>query len=222
MIKSFFAAVAALAAASAFSVPAAAQTGSVVSDATPFNGPFIGIQGGWQQDQQRLAVANSTGLYSARDRTSGFGYGGQIGYDYRLNPYAVLGVEASATGRTGNGRSYDGYGDVYDLRVGRTFNATARLGYLIRPDSLVYVRGGYSNARFDTNNGFGNDAENRDGYTVGVGYEQAIARAVSARVEYNYSEYGNRNLYDAAFNNQGSVASQYRRNAVTAGLNFHF
>lgn len=218
MLKLTFAAVAALAAASA-----SAQVGSVVTEPTQaFNGPYIGIQGGWQQDEQRLALATSSALYTARDRTSGFAYGGQLGYDYRLSPHFVVGVEASATGRTGNGRSYDGYNNVYDLRVGRTFNGTGRLGYLVNPAGLVYVRGGYSNARFDTNNGTGNDAENRDGYTVGVGYEQAIARAVTARVEYNYSEYGNRHLYDAAFSNQGSITSDYRRNAVTAGLNFHF
>jgi outer membrane immunogenic protein len=219
MMKFIFAASAALAAASA-----SAQVGSVITEPTQaFNGPYIGIQGGWQDDEQRLALATTDGsFYRARDRTSGFAYGGQIGYDYRLSPHFVLGVEASATGRTGDGRSYDGYNNVYDLRVGRTFNGTGRLGYLVNPAGLVYVRGGYSNARFDTGNGTGYDAENRDGYTVGVGYEQAIARAVTARIEYNYSEYGTRNLYDAAFTNQGNVTGNYRRNAVTAGLNFHF
>lgn len=213
MIKLVFAATAALAAASV-----SAQEGTAVQ---PFNGPFIGIQGGWQQDEQRLALATSNGLFTARDRTSGFAYGGQIGYDYRLSPHFVLGIEASSSGRTGNGRSYDANNNVYDLRVGRTFNATGRLGYLVGGSGLAYVRGGYSNARFDTGNGTGNDVENRDGYTVGIGYEQAVTRSVTARVEYNYSKYGTRNLYDAAFTNQGTINSAYHRNAVTAGLNFH-
>jgi len=213
MIKLLFAASAALAAASASAQAAGPQ---------PFNGPYIGVQAGWQQDQQRLALATSNGLFTARDRTSGFEYGGQVGYDLRLTPSFVLGVEASLTGRTGNGRSFDGNGGVYDLRVGRTFNGTGRIGYLLPSNGLVYARGGYSNARFNTGNGIGFDGENRGGYIVGVGYEQAVARAVTARVEYDYSEYGAHDLRNAAFTNQGSVTSQYRRNAVTAGLNFHF
>lgn len=211
MIKLMFAAIAALAAASA-----------TAQRAGPFDGPYIGVQGGYQQDRQRVAVADPDGVFTLRDRTSGFAYGGQLGFDYQLNPFVVVGLEASATGVTGDNRYNDGFGNDYGQRIGRTFNGTGRIGYLIRPDALAYVRGGYSNARFDLA-GFGQGSEDRDGYTVGVGYEQAIARAVSARIEYNYSQYGNDNAREAAFDaGPGAVRTSYRRDAVMAGLNFHF
>lgn len=199
-------------------VPAAA------APAGPFDGPFIGIQGGWQQDRLRLDSVDKTGFgVRSRETGDGFTYGGQVGYDYRLTPHFVLGVEASATGRTGSRYLGDGFGNTYRLSEGRTLDATARLGYLTGNAGLLYARGGYSNARFDLRDPVAQSAQDRDGYIVGVGYEQMLARRVSARVEYDYSDFGRRDANSAAFDTGlSSVRAGYRRNAVTAGLNFHF
>ncbi len=213
MIKSLLVAAAAFVAVPALAAPA-----------EPFNGPFVGIQGGWQQDHQRLSIDDGTSLYRFGERKSGFTYGGQVGWDFRLSPQMVLGVEASATGRTGTARFDDGFGDSVRLREGRTLAATARLGYLISPKGLVYVRGGYENARFKLDDTLGDRfATNRGGYVAGVGYEQALTRTVSARVEYDYSNFGHEN-YDSAAIDAGLAGARARfdRNAVTAGLNFHF
>ena len=61
------------------------------------------------------------------------------------------------------------------------------------------------------------------GYTVGVGYEQSLTRHVSARLEYNYADYGHSDATATAVD-YGQVAGQTRlhSNAVTAGLNFRF
>lgn len=196
---------------------------ALAAPAAPFNGPFVGVQGGWQQDQLRLSTIDAgTGIRS-REKNDGFAYGGQIGYDYRLSPRFVLGAEASISGRTGRGYLNDGFGDVYRLTEGRTLNATGRLGYLIGDRGLLYARGGYSNARFALRDPVQTVGQDRDGYTVGVGYEQALTRTVSARLEYNYSDYGSKNARNAAFDTgTDSVRADYRRNAVTAGLNLHF
>jgi outer membrane immunogenic protein len=185
-------------------VPAFAQ-----GSGQAFNGPFIGVQGGWQQD--RLSVT-TTGANpgSASVKGSGFAYGGQLGYDLRFSGNAVIGVEGSLTGRTGSTNVAG-----YDLSTGRTFNATARLGYVVAPSTLVYARGGYSNARFSIDNGIAKDSGNRDGFTVGGGIEQVVARNVSARLEYAYSDYGSENV---AFGARAKLS----RNAVTAGLNYRF
>lgn len=207
-----------LAAAAAFlAVPALA------APAEPFSGPFVGVQGGWQQDHERLSITDTGVTDRYGNRKSGFAYGAQAGWDYRLSPRTVLGVEASATGRTGSERFDDGFGDSFRLRDGRTFNATARLGYLVTPQGLLYARGGYSNARFKLDSSAGNAAANRDGYVAGVGYEQALTRTVSARLEYDYSNYG-RDRFDGVASGLGvdSVRTKYDRNAVTAGLNLHF
>lgn len=206
-----------------FALAAVAAAAPVLAQDAPqaFNGPFVGIQGGWQQDRQSLELNNSGVISSASQSKSGFGYGGQIGYDFRLSPTVVLGAEVDLTGRTG--RSNIGGTAGYDLKQGRTIAATARLGYLVQPEGLLYVRGGYSNARFTLSDATGSDSTNRDGYQIGVGYEQQLRQNVSARVEYAYSGYGRTNVFDLAQNIGATDANvKYTRNAVTAGLNFRF
>lgn len=212
MMKYTLAAVAALLAVPAFA-------------AGPFDGPFVGVQGGWQRDTQHLGIDYNDGTRdSGSARKSGFAYGAQVGYDFRLNPSVVLGAEVSATGRTGSSYFGDNVGNAFRLKQGRTFNATARLGYLVSPTGLVYARGGYSNAQFKVDDFVGDrDHTNKGGYTVGAGYEQAITQQVSARVEYNYSHFGRDRFNSLSdFTAVDNAALRYNRSAVTAGLNYHF
>ena len=130
MFKSVFAL-----AALAVSAPVLAQD----APSTLFNGPFIGVQGGWQQDRQSLTVTDSTGTSKNSQNKDGFGYGGQIGYDFRLTPQVVLGAEVDLTGRTGTSFLN---GSSLELKQGRTIAATARLGYIVGSQGLVYARGG--------------------------------------------------------------------------------
>jgi outer membrane immunogenic protein len=201
----------------AFAFAALAVAAPVLAQDAPlnFNGPYVGIQGGWQQDRQTLDVTNNGRTTSASQNKSGFGYGGQIGYDFRLSDQVVFGVEVDAIGRTGaNG---------LELKQGRTLAATARLGYLVMPKSLLYARGGYANGRFTLRDASTSISENRDGWQIGAGYEQMVARNVSARIEYAYSKFGSDQLQELASNLGASDARvNYSRNAVTAGLNFRF
>jgi len=211
MKKQIFIAVAALATAPAFAAPA-----------EPFSGPFVGIQGGWQQDREQVRIDDNGTSDSFRDRKAGFAYGGQVGYDYKLAPRIVLGAEASATGRTGH-TDIGSDTDDYRLKVGRTLGASARLGYLVTPTGLLYARGGYANTRFTLDDGVDKASTNRDGYVAGVGYEQALTKTVSARVEYDYSNFGHQRLDQVADDADVDGASaKYKRNAVTAGVNFRF
>ena len=194
----------ALLAAAAIAGPAAAQGAPNVA---PFNGAFVGGQIGWQQDRQSLdltAIPNTT----TRAKGDGLAYGGQLGYDLNLGG-GVVGIETSLTGRTGINRF-----PTFDLEPGRTINVTARAGFLVGPDALLYARGGYSNARFNVTNPTG-PTETREGYTVGAGFEKMLSQSVSARVEYGYSDYGNDTL-------PGLGSLNYHRHAVMTGLNFRF
>ena len=175
-----------------------------------FNGPFIGVQGGWQQDRQTFNAGNT----SASNNKSGFAYGAQIGYDFRLGESVVLGAEVDITGTSGSTRFTD-----FDLKAGRSIAATARLGFLTDPQGLVYARGGYRNARFSIDNVTGDDfSQTRDGYTVGAGYERYLAPNVSARVEYAYTGLGSDDL--PSTNVARSI--DYNRHNVMAGVNFRF
>lgn len=190
--------------AAAIAAPAMAQ------EATNFNGPFVGVQLGWQQDRQSLDLGTVPPT-TVRASGDGFAYGGQLGYDFNLGS-AVVGLEASLTGRTGTNNF-----PTFDLEAGRTINVTARAGWLITPEGLLYARGGYSNARFSIVNPAGG-SENRGGWLLGAGYEHVLAKNVSARVEYNYSDYGNDLLPGIG----GGARLNYHRHAVMTGLNFRF
>ena len=217
MIKLGFAAVAAVMAAAAGAAP--------VNPTTSFSGPFVGVQGGWQQDRLSLSSIDDLGNTGYGRRTAdGFGYGGQVGYDYRLPSNLVLGAEVAVTGKTGSDVLLDSFGDATSERYGRTVDATGRLGLVFgQAGGLGYVRGGYSNTRILLTDADARNGYNRDGYTVGAGYEQPIARHVSARIEYDYSDYGHGNAgATAADDGLASASEKLHRNAVTAGLNFHF
>jgi outer membrane immunogenic protein len=217
MFKYGFAAVAALMAAAASAAPGDAPIA--------FSGPFVGIQGGWQQDRLTLNPYDMQGNFGYGRRTAdGFGYGGQVGYDYRLGSNLVLGGEVAVTGKTGHDNLIDSFGNLTSERYGRTVDATGRLGFVFpSTGGLGYVRGGYSNTRILLTDPVARNAYNRDGYTVGVGYEQGITRHVSARLEYDYSDYGHGDASASAIDyGLAGGTERLHRNAVTAGLNFHF
>lgn len=201
----------------------AAAVPALAAPAEPFSGPFVGIQGGWQQDRERVTVDYLGTRYGASDHQSGFSYGGQVGWDVRLAPRFVVGVEGSATGRTGSSDFGDGAGNFYRLKDGRTLTASARVGFLVSPATLLYARGGYTNARFIVDTAGDRFTSNRDGAVVGIGLEQALTRTVSARVEYDRSNFGHDRYDDLAADvGADSANARYRRNALNAGLNLHF
>ncbi len=191
----------------------------------PFNGPFVGIQGGWQQDDQKLQTLDRLGFVATTRRAgSGFAYGGEAGWDFRLLPNLVLGGEVGVTGRTDDDGLIDPSGNAYDLRLGRTIDATGRVGLVVPgPGGLAYVRGGYSNARFNLSDVVARNGFDRDGYTVGAGYEQPLTRHVNARLEYDYSDYGRDTLSQtAADDGFADARERFHRNAVKAGIDLHF
>lgn len=188
----------------AVTAPAAAQ------EATKFDGPFVGVQLGWQQDR-RSATSSTVPPITIRTNGDGLVYGGQVGYDANIGG-AVLGLEGSITGRSGNNGSA-----TLDFETGRTINVTARAGLLVSPESLLYARGGYSNARFSLTNPAGN-SESRNGYTLGAGCERSLTDKISARIEYAYSNYGSDTLPGIG----GPVDVNYRRHGMTAGFNLRF
>lgn len=88
---------------------------------------------------------------------------------------------------------------------------TARAGYLVQPETLVYLRAGSSNARVTTRisdlTGTDSEADNRDDLLVGGGVGRQLVDHVLARVEYRYSDLS-----------QGN--DKYDRHRVLAGLTY--
>lgn len=214
-----------------FATLAAASAALVAAPAVAqeaFNGPYVGVQAGWQRDNSRMSVDTGALEITARAKKSGFEYGAQLGYDAKMGEQFVLGAEAFLSGSTGKNRLP---GDDY-LKAGRSFGLLARAGVLATPQTLVYATGGWENARFSYHNPGGKASTNKDGWTLGVGVEQMIDTNVGLRVEYRYSRFGN-SRFDAADALVGGggdgeimTAAEARlrntRNRVLAGVNFRF
>ncbi|HBK05593.1 MAG TPA: hypothetical protein DDZ81_06980, partial [Acetobacteraceae bacterium] len=122
----------------------------------------------------------------------------QGGYDYQFAPNWVLGVEAQYSWLGSNNNSIifpAGYAYTNDQRgLG---SVTGRIGYTWGP-ALLYVKGGYA---FSDNNdsltlggvpaAFALNGGHSDGYTVGAGLEYMFTQNWSAKIEYQYYNFGN-------------------------------
>lgn len=192
-----------------------AATGAFAAE--PFNGPYVGVQAGWQDDNNRFTLRSPGGTSTESLSGSSFAYGAQLGYDAKVGENFVLGAEAFLTGDTNKVRSGNSTFDG-----GRSLGLLARAGILAGPRTLVYLKGGWENGRFTyQENGIG-VSTNRDGWSLGGGLEQAITDAVSARVEYRHTKFNSfsSSALDAAL---GSTAeARVNRDRVMVGVNYRF
>jgi outer membrane immunogenic protein len=194
-------------------------------DRQPFNGPYIGVQAGWRYDHSNLSIAYPTGTNIDSQGKSGFSWGGQAGYDLRVAPGTIIGAEASVTGTTGNTILGDGSGGLTtaSLKQGRTIDVSARFGHTVIPTGLAYVRAGYTNAAYTLTDGATSASDNRSGYLLGLGYEQMLANHLSARLEYDYSNFASSDqaTLATALGGSGGTMASYRH-GISAGLNYRF
>jgi outer membrane immunogenic protein len=107
-------------------------------------------------------------------------------------------------------------------------SVTGRLGYAIGP-ALIYGKGGY--AWRDNNNlaaavagvptAFTTTGNHRDGYTVGAGLEYMFTPNWSAKVEYQYYNFGNTTFTTGPAD---IIGARFRddEHTVKAGLNYRF
>jgi outer membrane immunogenic protein len=162
----------------ATATPAFAQDDSAAP--ATFTGPRVEAVAGWDH----------VGAFG--DGESGVVYGGAAGFDKQLGQ-VVIGAEGEITGST-----------VKDsgVHAGRDLYAGARVGFVVGNSTLIYGKGGYTNARVS----FSGTGVNYDGYRVGAGVEHDFGRFYG-KVEYRYSRYEDADL---------------NRDQVVAGLGVRF
>ena len=172
--------------------------------------------------------ASSDSSISSDNGADGFLYGADLGYDHQMGRF-VLGAEGEVSGSTSktaddpNTTDALGYGRV---KAGRDLYAGVRAGYLVGPSTMLYAKGGYTNARLDLTAADGTTTTgqhfNLDGYRLGAGVEQAIGSNTYAKLEYRYSNYGNARLEYANGANTDNFNVDTDRHEVVAGVGLRF
>lgn len=212
--------VAALLTSVAIATPALAQ------DISPtFTGPRVEAILGYDHIGAGSDVNNQNG----RDDQSidGLLYGVGAGYDINLGS-AVVGVEGEFTGSTAKSSRSNlttdfGFGRV---KAGRDLYVGARAGFLVNPETLLYVKGGYTNQKLGVLAGDTTQQTDTsfklDGWRVGGGVERAISTHSFAKVEYRYSKYDSAHIDYM----NGATSSEFDidtdRHQVVASVGYRF
>jgi len=153
----------------------------------------------------------------------------QGGADYQFATNWVLGIEAQYSWAANNngGVAFPG-GVLVNSNSNQLGSVTGRLGYAWGP-TLLYAKGGY--AFKDSNNltasfggvpvAFTTDSNHRDGYTVGAGLEYMFAPNWSAKLEYQYYNFGSTTFTSGPAEIVGARFNS-DEHTIKAGLNYHF
>jgi outer membrane immunogenic protein len=174
------------------------------------------------------------GAFSGDNSLSGsdgrFLGGVQGGADYQFGNNWVLGVEAqySWLGDNNSGTRFP-LGTLVTTDSNELGSVTGRLGYSFGP-TLLYAKGGY--AWKDSDNltatniagapvAFATNGNHRDGYTVGGGLEYMFAPSWSAKIEYQYYNFGS-TVFTAGPADIVGVRFRDDEHTVKAGINYRF
>lgn len=176
----------------AAAAPAFAQDGS---PAGAFSGPRVEAIVGY--DHNRSGSTKDIDTNADIDQSiDGVTYGGAIGYDIATGSNLTVGAEAEYTDSTASWSDDNNAGTTFNLgrvEAGRDLYVGARVGYAISPATLLYIKGGYTNARFNIEGSDGttnlNQRLDTDGYRLGAGVEQKFGSNAYGKLEYRYSNY---------------------------------
>jgi outer membrane immunogenic protein len=144
--------------------------------------------------------------------TDGFVGGGFAGYNFQMDNF-VAGVEGDI-----------GYGGLKgdnantEVKGGLNGSLRGRLGYAVSPDIMPYITAGGAAQSVKLTDNVGTDKKTMLGWTAGVGTEVKLTDQVFGRVEYRYSDYGNKS-FDTGAGDRDVSARDHR---IQFGLGMKF
>jgi outer membrane immunogenic protein len=199
---------------------------------------------GWEQVGTKATLPNpdedededGDELLIASDEASDPSFGVELGYDVQLGSSFVLGAYAGADLSNTDMCAELIEDDLACTELERTFTLGARAGVPIAETALVYVKGGYSNGKFattydaDVTDNDDDDAVaieefsgSEDGFHVGGGVELGLTESLYAKVEYVYTDFGNRShLLEDMEDDAPGLSLSSDRHQVIAGIGLRF
>ncbi len=224
-MRMFFALLAAGSALTA--APVLAQDAAADPQST-FTGPRIEAIVGWDKSRSGSTVDNDT----ARDlnqSVDGLMYGAGIGFDIAAGDTFVVGAEAEITDSMAKARN-DGVPTTFNLgrvKTGRDLYIGGRAGFIVGSNALLYVKGGYTRARYNLLGTDGtvnlNQRIDADGWRAGAGLEYALNENTFAKLEYRYSKYNEAEFdFDGQTPDSSSFNIDTDRHQVVAAVGLRF
>ena len=199
-----------------------------------WTGFYLGAGSGFAVFNADTSVQNPAGAPLFATSTQG-GKGwlatGYVGYDYQISDHIVAGVLGDFDfGSVTGGYLDPATGGTGTMKEKYSWAAGGRLGWLVYPEFLAYVSGGYTQAHFtgfSLSNGTTLAAHNYSGWFASIGVDTTfplLGNGWFFRSDFRYSQYGSATL--AEVNAAGAVVDlQSIRpavQAVTAGLIYKF
>ncbi|HKY81913.1 MAG TPA: outer membrane beta-barrel protein [Sphingobium sp.] len=187
--------------------PAFAQT-----DDKPFDGFRLELMTGY--DDEGVDFDDDV-FDGGKQSQSGWLFGFGAGYDYQTGPL-VLGLETELTESTaGRDETFEGVRPAQPIAgvptpvttslsidAGGDWYIGARAGYTVTPQTLLYLKLGYTHQKIDIDgegldNGVPFSFDEKvglDGFRFGVGGEYAFSNSFFGKLEYRYTNYNNGDL----------------------------
>jgi outer membrane immunogenic protein len=167
--------------------------------AMSWTGCYVGVGGGYGMYNQDLSGASGSSGFIGGSGSETLTLGGrgwfgtgQVGCDYQFAPQWVIGAFGDYDLSNITGHLFD-----VDEKLSSSWAVGGRIGYVIMPNLLTYVSGGYTQAHFDaiTCTGCSTnviDAHTYSGWFLGSGYEYGLTWAspnLFWKTEYRFSSY---------------------------------
>ena len=169
----------------------------------PFSwtGFYIGVHGGgaWGTVESTLPLgtidSTELSLPISSHTINGFVAGGQVGYNWQVNPWLVFGIEGQFSWTDASGRTPCAPLSILGCTTDVNWIATlaGRLGYAM-DRTMIYIKGGVAWADTDHTVDFLginilSSSSTRTGAMIGAGIEHAFAPNWSAKIEYNFMDF---------------------------------
>jgi len=187
-----------------------------------WTGFYAGINAGYDWGHSDLQFQGGPG--NAFNTITGVQIGLEGGYNKQFGHF-VVGAEASAATSDLNGdRPCPNPSFTCSAKLNGMFDVAGRAGYALG-DDLLYARGGLGMADFTHQfpRIVGTMASDKDtfrhGYLVGAGSEYGFSQSFSAKLEYNYINFGDLKSMD---NFNEVIHDKVITNVVKIGLNYKF
>jgi outer membrane immunogenic protein len=180
-------------------------------------GLYVGGSGGYGWGNAgKFTVYSGGGTTLSNDFVpQGAMSGGQFGYNWQEGRI-VLGIEADF-----QGSDIGGHVTVGGIPARTAFEwfitARARAGFTPASDTLIYITGGIANGMDPSSH----DHDVKGGYVLGGGVEYALSPKLSAKVEYQFVNFGKEIIFAGTSPYTAVLDAAHSYNTARAGINYH-